>query len=157
MSGIASAALTMPGSVAPLASCSSAASLRIWAISAASATTSAGTRIPGFASGGMRQRYGPTGSIFMTSSIVPGSAGGDGRRAAMRPRDAQHGDDDAGDASELRHAVGAEPEAVEPQRLDGEPSDRVEPEIREEERAGARAQPRAERDDEHEEDREVPE
>ncbi len=57
---MASAARTMPGSVAPLASCASAASVRIWRMIGSSATTSPGTRMPGAASGGMRQRYGPT-------------------------------------------------------------------------------------------------
>jgi hypothetical protein len=56
MSGIASDAFTMPGSVAPLATCSSDASERIPAIRVSSATTSPGTRMPGRASGGMRQR-----------------------------------------------------------------------------------------------------
>src|SRR6266542_378527 len=65
MSGIASAALTIPGSVAPLASCASAASLRICPINTSSATTSPGTRIPASALRGMRHRYAPTRSTFI--------------------------------------------------------------------------------------------
>src|ERR671934_2038288 len=101
MSGIARAAFTIPGSIAPLASCSSEASLRICAMSASSATTSAGTRMPGFVSGGIRQRYGLTCSTFIGVLIVPRSADGDGRGTTMRPGEPQDRDDDAGDAGEL--------------------------------------------------------
>src|SRR5205809_1033535 len=56
MSGIASAALTIPGRVAPLAICSSEASLRMEVSRRSSATTRPGTRIPRPASRGIRQR-----------------------------------------------------------------------------------------------------
>ena len=63
---MASEAFTMPGRVAPLAICSSEASLRMDSISASSATTSPGTRMPRALSCGTRQRYGDTRSTFMT-------------------------------------------------------------------------------------------
>src|SRR3989442_4477190 len=73
-----------------------------------------------------------------------GLAGGERRCAAARPGHARHGDDDAEHARELRHAVGAEPEAVEPERLDREATDRVEADVAEEERARAAGESRAE-------------
>src|SRR5882724_1097214 len=154
MSGIAIAALTMPGSVAPLATCSSAASLWIDSIRWSSATTRPGTRIPRLASCGIRQRYGPTRSRRKSPSSR--SARGRRRGAAARPGHSGHRDEHADDARELRHADGAEPEAVEPERLDGEAADRVEAHVREEERPRARAEPRAQPPDEQQKDREVP-
>src|SRR3989442_1810554 len=152
MSGIASAALTIPGRVAPLASCSSAASLRMEAIRRSSATTRPGTRIPRPASRGIRQRYGP----ICSSCMAPGLAGGERRCAATFAGHARHGDDDAEHARELRHAVGAEPEAVEPECLDREATDRVEADIAEEERARAAGEARAEPGGEEPEHHEVP-
>src|SRR5213083_2387507 len=152
MSGIASAALTIPGRVAPLASCSSAASLRMEAIRRSSATTRPGTRIPRPASRGIRQRYGP----ICSSCMAPGLAGGERRCAATCPGHARHGDDDAEHARELRHAVGAEPEAVEPERLDREATDRVEADVAEEERARATGESRSEPGGEEPEHHEVP-
>src|SRR5206468_3325994 len=79
------------------------------------------------------------------------------RRGAMpRPREADHGHEHAEHARELRHAKVAEPEAVEPQRLDGEAPDRVEADVAEEERARVLAQRRAQPADQRDEDGEVP-
>src|SRR2546426_11848602 len=50
----------------------------------------------------------------------------------------------------------SEPEAVEPQRLDGEAPDRVEADVAEEERARVLAQRRAQPPDQRDEDGEVP-
>src|SRR5438034_9417611 len=88
--------------------------------------------------------------------MAPGLAGGERRCAAARPGHARHRDDDSEHARELRHAVGAEPEAVEPERLDGEATDRVEADVAEEERAGAAGEARAEPGDEKPEHEEVP-
>src|SRR5688572_7452208 len=140
MSGIASAARTIPGSVAPFASCASAASVRIWRISGSSATTRPGTRMPGAASGGMRQRNGPTCSTCTAQHPAAASARGQARRAPARPQETEPGDDKADEAGNLRNPEAADPEAVEPQRLDGEPSDRVEADVAEEQRAGSIAQ-----------------
>src|SRR3989442_356507 len=153
MSGMASAALTIPGSVAPFASCSSDASRRMCEISASSATISPGTRMPGLAAGGIRKRYGPTCSSF----IGLGARGSVRRtRPAIRPGDADERHDHAGQARELRDAELSHPEAVETERLDREASDRVEPDIGEEERARMLAQPRPQPGDQHHEDGEVP-
>src|SRR5437773_4368553 len=88
--------------------------------------------------------------------MTAGLAGGDRRRATARPGRARHGDDDAEHARELRHAVRAEPEAVEPERFDREAADRVEADVVEEERARADGEPRAEPGDEEAEHHEVP-
>src|SRR5262245_8773988 len=128
MSGMARAALTMPGSIAPLASCSREASLRICAMSRSSATTRAGTRIPGLASGGIRHRYGATCSIFIRI-IVTALAGGGGCYAATAPRDSDHGDQDADHARELGNADRSEPEAIEPDGFDRKAADGVEPDV----------------------------
>src|SRR5437879_7441482 len=85
-----------------------------------------------------------------------GLAGGERRRATARPGDARHRDDDSEHARELRHAVGAEPEAVEPECLDREATDRVEADVAEEERARAAGESRAEPGDEKAEHHEVP-
>src|SRR5712692_8240988 len=154
MSGIARAARTIPGSVAPLASCSSEASLLMDAISRSSATTRPGTRMPRRSSRGIRQSWGPTCSSCMRRRLR--SAGGGGRRAAPRPREPHDGDEDAGDARELGDAEGAQPEAVEPQPLDREPAQGVEAEVAEEERARPPAQARAQPGDEERENEEVP-
>ena len=159
MSGIASAALTTPGSVAPLAICSREASLWIAVISASSATTSAGTRIPGRASGGMRQRNGPTRSMFIRDCHDRSKPGASrracGRRAldlrarrahaagqpalgaVARPGQANHRHQHTHQARQLRDAEGTQPEAVEPEGLDQEAADRVETDVAEEQRARA--------------------
>src|SRR5438128_2230977 len=86
-----------------------------------------------------------------------GLAGGERRGATAHPGHARHGNDDAEHARELRHAVGAEPEAVEPKRFDREAADRVEADVGEEERARAAGESRAEHADEEPEHHEVPE
>src|SRR5207249_51872 len=90
---------------------------------------------------------------LMSNPIAPGLMT---RCAAARPGHARHGDDDAEHARELRHAVGAEPEAVEPERLDREATDRVEADVAEEERARAAGESRAEPGGEEPEHHEVP-
>src|SRR5437879_1773550 len=141
MSGIAIAALTMPGNVAPLATCSSDASVRIDSIRWSSATTRPGTRVPRPGSCGTRQSNGPT----PTGPPPPSSCAARGRRggAAARPGHSGHRHEHADDARELRHADRAEPEAVEPEHLDGEAPDRVETDVCEEQRPRARPEPRA--------------
>ena len=59
MSGIASAASTIPGSMATFCSCSSDRSPRIASSSTSSANTRAGTRMPGHADAGISQSVGP--------------------------------------------------------------------------------------------------
>src|SRR5262245_34974300 len=140
MSGIAIAALTMPGSVAPLAICSSEASLLIDSMRRSSATTRPGTRIPRLASSGLRQRYGPTRSRRILPP--PRAAGGRRRGTAGRPRHPHDRDEHARDARELGNAERAEPEAVEAERLDREAADRVETDVGEEEGTRAAAEPR---------------
>src|SRR5215510_15107157 len=154
MSGIAIAALTIPGSVAPLAICSSEASLLIDSMRRSSATTRPGTRMPRLASLGIRQRYGPTRS----SCIRPPSRSAGDRRGgtAVGPRHPDDCDEHAGDARELGNAERAEPEAVEAERLDREAADRVETDVGEEEGTRAAAEPRAQPPDQHQEHREVP-
>src|SRR5262249_47863463 len=127
MSGIAIAAFTMPGSVAPLATCSSEASLLIDSIRRSSATTRPGTRMPRLESCGIRQRYGPTRS----SCILPPSRSAGDRRGGtvVRPRHPDEPDQHAHDARELGNAERSEPEAVEPERLDREAADRVETDV----------------------------
>src|SRR5919198_1116150 len=89
--------------------------------------------------------------------MAAGLAGDERRRTAARPGHARHGDDDPEHARELRHAVGAEPEAVEPERLDRKAADRIEADVAEEERARAAGQSRAEPGHEEPEHQEVPE
>src|SRR5215468_5046777 len=141
MSGIAIAALTIPGSVAPLAICSSEASLLIDSMRRASATTRPGTRMPRPASRGIRQRYGPTRS----SCILPlsGSAGNRRGGTAVRPRHPDERDEHTHDARELGNAERAEPEAVEAERLDREAADRVETDVGKEQGARTPSEPRA--------------
>src|SRR6266581_1283815 len=156
MSGIANAALTMPGRVVALASCSSERSVRICDISASSATTSPGTRIPGRVPRGIRQRYGPTRSS-LTATVTREPLVGRRRPAATAgPREPDQRDTDADEARELGHAEAAEIEAVESQLLDGEAADGVEADVREEQPARARREARPEPEDEHPEDGEVP-
>src|SRR5436309_3537348 len=173
MSGIAIAARTIPGKVAPLAIWSSDASERIDSIRRSSATTRAGTRMPRLSSWAIRQRYESTRSRRISSIVSLRHAGrqprdrraarprrsAGGRRfggAAARPGHSRHRDEDADHARELRHADRAEPEAVQPERLDGEAADRVKADVREEEGAGARPQARAQQTDEQQEDDEIP-
>src|SRR3990167_661155 len=82
-------------------------------------------------------------SLSLPSGARQGSAGGERRGAAAGPGHAGHGDGDAEQARELRHAQRPEPEAVEAEWLDDEPSDRVEPHVAEEERARPRESGRA--------------
>src|SRR3989449_265186 len=86
-----------------------------------------------------------------------GLAGGERGGATAHPGHARHGNDDAEHARELRHAVGAEPEAVEPKRFDREAANRVEADVGKEERARAAGESRAEHADEEPEHHEVPE
>src|SRR2546425_6115773 len=155
MSGIAIAALTMPGSVAPLAICWSDASLRIDSMRRSSATTRPGTRMPRSASWEIRQRYGPTRSrcIQLPFRLPRGWR----CRAAVRPGDPGHRDQHADDARDLWDTERAEPEAVESERLDGEAADRVEADVGEEQRPRARGKPRTQPSDEQQKDPEVPE
>src|SRR4029450_3367514 len=185
MSGIAIAALTIPGSVAPLAICSSEASLLIDSMRRSSATTRPGTRMPRPASRGIRQRYGPTRS----GGIPPLSRSAGNRRGgtAVRPRHPDDRDEHTHDARELGKAERAEPEAgegggrdgvereghtnaargwgtagraepeaVEAERLDREAADRVETDVGKEQGTRAAAEPRAQPADQHQEDDEVP-
>src|SRR5712692_744243 len=158
MSGIAIAAFTIPGSVAPLASWVSEASVRMCAISTSSATINAGTRIPFPASRGIRQRYGPTRSTFMDPEYRSSCRGRlhDGRAAAVEPGQTGHGDGHADDARELRDAEGAEPEAVQPDRFDREAPDRVEADVAEEQRPRTVPETRAEHQHEEQEHEQVP-
>src|SRR5215813_14068205 len=123
MSGIAIAALTIPGSVA------------------ASATTRPGTRMPRPMSRGIRQRYGPTRSscILRLSRSAGNRRGG----TAVRPRHPDERDEHTHDARELGNAERAEPEAVEAERLDREAADRVETDVGKEQGARTPAEPRA--------------
>src|SRR5437879_1886756 len=117
--------------------------------------TRPGTRMPRLASCGIRQRYGPTRS----RRKLPSSRSAGGRRcrgAATRPGHARDGDEHADDARQLRDTDRAEPEAVQPQGLDGETADRVETDVREEQSARPMPEPRAQNSDEQQEDREVP-
>src|SRR5262249_60850981 len=110
MSGIAIAALTIPGSVAPLAICSSEASLLIDSMRRASATTRPGTRMPRLASRGIRQRYGPTRSSCIL--LLSRSAGSRRRGTAVRPPHPDQRDEQTQDAGELRDAEGAATEGA---------------------------------------------
>src|SRR4029453_12076447 len=150
MSGMASAALTTPGSVAPLAVCASEASLWIALIRASSATTSAGTRIPGRASGGMRQRNEPMRSMFTgdcSDQFEPG-ANRRGRALALRargahaagqpalsagacPGQARHRHQHTHEACQLRDTEGPHPEAVQPDALHQEAADPAKTDVRE--------------------------
>src|SRR5947209_19701010 len=124
MSGIAIAALTMPGSVAPLAICWSDASLRIDSMRRSSATTRPGTRMPRPASWEIRQRYGPTRSrcIQLPFRLPRGWR----CRATVRPGDPGHRDRHADDSRDLRATHRDEPEPLESERLDGDATDRGE-------------------------------
>src|SRR5206468_3979971 len=87
MSGIAIAARTIPGKVAPLAIWSSDASERIDSIRRSSATTRAGTRMPRLSSWAIRQRYESTRSRRISSIVSLRHAGRQPRdRRAARPR-----------------------------------------------------------------------
>src|SRR5207249_7366769 len=82
-------------------------------------------------------------------------------RRAGRPtghhREPHGGDDEAGDARQLRDAEAVEPEAVEPERLDREAAHGVQTDIAEEQRARPVAKPRTEPEREGKEDPGVPE
>src|SRR5712692_8262012 len=88
-----------------------------------------------------------------------GSGPGLGRLlgSAEHPGEADHGDGETDHARDLRDAEVAEPEAVEAERFDGESADGVEADVAEEQRAGMPPEPRAEQQDEDQEDTEVPE
>src|SRR6185369_2780817 len=79
-----------------------------------------------------------------------------GTGAPSRPGQADDGDEHTEQAGQLGHAERPQPEAVEADRLDGEPSDRVEADIGEEQRARLIAQTRPQPDDQEAEDEQVP-
>src|SRR2546428_610795 len=85
-------------------------------------------------------------------SFHPGGDVGGVKRALHEA----HAAVDVEPARGLRHAVGAGPEAVEPERLDREATDRVEADVAEEERARAAGESRAEPGGEEPEHHEVP-
>jgi len=77
--------------------------------------------------------------------------------SAEHPGEADHGDGETDHARDLRDAEVAEPEAVEAERFDGKSADGIEADVAEEQRAGIPPEPRAEQQDEDQEDSEVPE